>query len=128
MEIAEEICLIVTKWDYFCKKILGDQLVRSVDSIAANVAEGFGRFHYRKNIHFCYYARGSLLKTISCLTKANNRKLINKKGYESLLLSLETIHKKLNGYTKYIGKLMTSDYLQANYQHYKFINIKMEGR
>jgi four helix bundle protein len=46
MEIAEEIWLIVIKWDYFCKKTVGDQLVRSVDSIAANVAEGYGRYHY----------------------------------------------------------------------------------
>ncbi len=109
MEIAEEIWSIVNKWDYFCKKTVGDQLVRAVDSIAANVAEGYGRFHYRENIHFCYYARGSILESKTWLTKANNRDLINKEIYESLLLSLETIHKKLNGYIKSIGKRMTND-------------------
>lgn len=109
MEIAEEVWSIVTKWDYFCKKTVGDQLVRSVDSIAANVAEGYGRFHYRENINFCYYARGSILESKTWLTKANNRDLISKEIYESLLLSLETIHKKLNGYIKSIGKQITNN-------------------
>ena len=109
MDIAEEIWLIVIKWDYFCKKTVGDQLVRSVDSIAANVAEGFGRFHYRENIHFCYYARGALLETRTWLTKANNRNLIKNKEYESLLSSLEITHKKLNGYIKSIGNKITSN-------------------
>ena len=34
---------IVEKWDFFKKKTVGGQFVRSVDSISANIAEGFGR-------------------------------------------------------------------------------------
>jgi hypothetical protein len=48
MEMAENIWVIVTGWDYFAKDTIGKQLVRDVDSIAANLSEGFGRYHYRK--------------------------------------------------------------------------------
>jgi len=32
---------------------LVDQIIRSSRSVAANVAEGFGRYHYQENIQFC---------------------------------------------------------------------------
>ena len=36
------------------------QLRRSICSISANIAEGYGRYHYQENIQFCRQARGSL--------------------------------------------------------------------
>jgi four helix bundle protein len=38
---------------------LVSQLRRSVQSIPANIAEGFGRFYYQEGVRFCYIARGS---------------------------------------------------------------------
>ena len=35
---------IVTKWDYFAKDTVGKQFVKAVDSISANIDEGFGRY------------------------------------------------------------------------------------
>ena len=43
-ELSNYVWKIVVEWDYFFKKTVGDQLVRSVDSIFANIAEGFGRY------------------------------------------------------------------------------------
>lgn len=37
-----------------------DQLRRAVSSITANIAEGFGRYHFKDKIHFYYQARGSV--------------------------------------------------------------------
>lgn len=34
---------IVINWDWFPKKTIGGQFVEAVDSISANIAEGFGR-------------------------------------------------------------------------------------
>lgn len=45
------------------KKIIGDQMITSVDSVGANVAEGYGRFHFLDKIKFFYNARGSLLES-----------------------------------------------------------------
>lgn len=41
------------------KKILGDQFIRSTDSIGANIAEGYSRFHYLDKVRFYYNARAS---------------------------------------------------------------------
>jgi four helix bundle protein len=52
-------------WGIFCrmnfedKKHIGDQFLRAVDSIGANVAEGYGRYHYLDKVRFYYNSRGS---------------------------------------------------------------------
>jgi four helix bundle protein len=82
MEMAERIWEIVLKWDYFQKDTMGKQLVRAADSIAANLSEGFGRYHYKENVNFSYYSRGSLFETKTWLTKAHNRNLIPDDSFE----------------------------------------------
>jgi four helix bundle protein len=79
---------------------LGKQLTSSVDSISANIAEGYGRYFVRENINFCFYARGSLLETKSWIRKAQARGLIDDKESMQLMSDLEEIHRKLNGYIK----------------------------
>jgi four helix bundle protein len=57
MDIGERIWKIVVDWDYFSKDTIGKQLVKAIDSVAANLSEGFGRFFYKENKQFGYYAR-----------------------------------------------------------------------
>jgi four helix bundle protein len=52
MEIGDIVWNIVTKWEYFEKKTLGVQLVDAADSIALNISEGYGRFHFKENKNF----------------------------------------------------------------------------
>jgi four helix bundle protein len=47
---------------------LSDQLIRAARSVTANIAEGYGRFHYQENIQFVRHARGSLFEVIDHLT------------------------------------------------------------
>lgn len=107
MELAEKVWNIVTGWDYFSKDTVGKQLIRAVDSIAANLSEGFGRYHYRENKNFGYYSRGSLYETKTWLTKAHNRHLIKEEDFDSFLKSIDEIGIKLNNYIKSIGKTPT---------------------
>lgn len=102
--ISDKIWNIVTGWEYFAKDTIGKQLCRAADSISANIAEGYGRYHFKENKHFCYYSRGSILEVKSFLRKSKNRKLISDEIYQALYLELQTIHLKLNAYIKYIGK------------------------
>ena len=44
INLSHYIWDIVIKWDYFAKDTVGKQYIRAVDSIAANIAEGFGRY------------------------------------------------------------------------------------
>jgi four helix bundle protein len=45
--------------DFMDKKHIGDQFLRSVDSIGANIAEGYGRFYYLDKVRFYYNSRAS---------------------------------------------------------------------
>ena len=104
MELSEEIWGVVIGWDYFQKDTVGKQLVRATDSIAANLSEGLGRYHYKEARNFSYYARGSLFETKTWLIKAKSRKLIAENIVDDLLNKLETVGKMINAYIKTIGK------------------------
>lgn len=102
-DFSNRVWDIVMTWDFFAKDTVGKQIMRSADSIGANIAEGFGRYHYKENKNFCYFSRGSIIETKSFLKKSNTRNLIDNDTYQSLLQQLETIHLKLNIYIKFIG-------------------------
>jgi four helix bundle protein len=57
--IADAAWKSVAGWDAFARDAMGKQLVRAADSIGANIAEAYGRFHYGEKLTFFYYARGS---------------------------------------------------------------------
>lgn len=59
--LADGIWFIVVTWDYLAKDTVGKQIVRSADSIGANIAEGTGNF--QDNRRFIRMARGSLYET-----------------------------------------------------------------
>ncbi|MCZ4222226.1 four helix bundle protein [Pedobacter rhodius] len=103
-DLSNEIWDITTKWDFFAKDTVGKQICRAADSISANIAEGYRRFHFKENKNFCYYSRGSILETKSFLRKMRHRGLVSEEIYAQLFNKLETIHIKLNDYLKYIGK------------------------
>lgn len=109
MEMGEVVWSIVIKWDYFTKDTIGKQLVRSADSVAANLSEGFGRYHFKEAKNFSYYSRGSLFETKTWLTKAHNRNLISDSEYENFMNSIDIIGIKLNNYIKSIGNKAPND-------------------
>jgi four helix bundle protein len=84
MEMGEKVWNIVVGWNYFAKDTIGKQLVRAVDSVASNLSEGFGRYHFKETINFGYYSRGSLYETRTWLTKAHNRGLITGEVFNQL--------------------------------------------
>jgi four helix bundle protein len=104
MKIGESIWGIVDKWSFFHRDTVGKQMVRSADSIAANISEGFGRYHYKENKQFVYYSRGSLYETKTWVVKAHSRGLISDDLFTSLTQDLEALGVKLNNYLHSIGK------------------------
>ncbi len=103
MNLGDQVWKIVDGWDKFEKLTVGSQIVKSVDSIAANIAEGFGRFHYKDAKNFYYYARGSLFETQTWIQKSNNRGLINDRDSIQILNDLKDLGVKLNNYIKATG-------------------------
>jgi len=94
---------LVMDWDVFRKDTIGKQIVRSADSISANIAEGYGRFYYKESKQFFFYSRGSIQETKSWLSKCKRRKIIEPAMAEELLHEAEKILAKLNGYIKFIA-------------------------
>jgi four helix bundle protein len=103
MEIGELVWGIVEKWNYYQKDTLGKQFTKSADSIALNISEGYGRFHYAENRNFCWYSRGSAFETGTAMKKAANRKLLSDREYELLKSKMLLYFKLINPYIKSIG-------------------------
>lgn len=103
MSLGEDVWKAVAQWNYFEKDTIGKQLVRSSDSIAANLAEGLGRYHYKESKNFSYYSRGSLFETQTWLTKAHSRKLITDEQFDKFKEDMRQIGKMINGYINSIG-------------------------
>lgn len=97
-KLADLIWEIVLQWDYFAKSTVGMQMVDAADSIAANIAEGCGRFNYRDNAKFIKIARGSPYETKNWLRRAYNRKLLTDVQIEKLKPILEKLLPKLSAY------------------------------
>lgn len=87
---------IVIKWDIFSKQTLGEQFVDSVDSISANIAEGFGRYHKKDKIKFYRYSQGSLSESLDWNQKAKVRKLLTEDEYNYIFSELQKLPKALN--------------------------------
>lgn len=103
-ELADEIWSIVAGWNNFAKDTVGKQIVRSADSIGANIAEGEGRGSFQDNRRFCRIARGSLQETQHWLRRAYKRNLLSKEQIEKLKPLIEKLSPSLNAYLTSIGK------------------------
>jgi four helix bundle protein len=82
--------------------LLKDQVLRASRSITANIAEGFGRYHYQENIQFCRQARGSLAETLEHLITAFDEQYIGKEILEAINKDYKLCLKEINGYIKYL--------------------------
>jgi four helix bundle protein len=103
-EIADVIWDVTVSWNNFARDTVGKQLVRSADSIGANIAEGDGRGTYQENRRFIRIARGSLNETKHWLRRAFKRNLLTKHQTEQLRPLLEELSPRLNAYLRSIGK------------------------
>ncbi|MCF8303939.1 MAG: four helix bundle protein [Bacteroidales bacterium] len=85
---------------------IGNQFPDSSDSIGANIAEGYGRYHYKESINFNNYARGSAFESRFWLSILIKRGLINQENYNELHQLLDQLIIKINGYNKYLRSKM----------------------
>lgn len=104
LNFSNKIWNICLKWNSFVSNTVGYQIVKAADSISANLAEGYGRFHLKDNIHFCYYSRGSLEETKDRLLKSKTRNLISENTYQELTKEIVIIAKQLNKYITSLKK------------------------
>ena len=104
-KLADDIWNTVLHWEEFPKATIGKQIVRSVDSIGANIAEDFGRYNFQDNRRFVRIARGSLNETRHWLTRAYKRNLLTNEEVDKLKPIIEELSPKLTAYLNSIGNL-----------------------
>src|SRR5687768_14769729 len=106
-KLADHIWQVVLTWNNFARDTVGKQVVRSADSIGANLSEGSGRGRYLDNKRFVRMARGSLNETQHWLRRAYKRNLLTKLQVEKLKPIIAELGPCLNAYLKSIGVAST---------------------
>jgi four helix bundle protein len=107
--LSDEVWSVATQWDNFSRDTIGKQMVRSADSIGANIAEGSGRGSYQDNRRFVRVARGSLNETKHWLRRTYKRNLLNDEQINALKIIIDELSPKLNAYLQSIGKTSNPD-------------------
>jgi four helix bundle protein len=87
---------------------LAAQIKSAAISLTSNIAEGFGRYHYKENVQFCRIARGSACELMDHLTTCLDEGYIPMAQHEELAQELGTFLRVLNAYIKAIGPTETS--------------------
>ena len=83
---------------------LGSQMRKAGVSCTANIAEGYGRFHFQENIQFCRISRGSIYETQDHLVTCLDNDYITKEKYDSVWAISEDAVRVLDGYIRYLKK------------------------
>jgi four helix bundle protein len=99
----------------FCQRLpreeqwrLGDQMIRAARSVTANLAEGFGRYHYQDSIQMFRIARGSLFELLDHLVVATDNRYLPEAQFKAYEERIESGLRLLNGYMRYLQKRKTS--------------------
>lgn len=95
-ELSRIAWVIYEKLEWRIKKIMGDQFIESTDSVSANIAEGYGRFHYLDKVKFYYNARGSLLESRNWLDLLKERKFLEEEDERKYLIYYKELRPAMN--------------------------------
>lgn len=102
--LRKQLSILVKAFPSEEKYRLCDQIIRASRSVTANIAEGFGRFHYQENIQFCRQSRGSLYELIDHLIVASDEKYITIEQLNDFKKEIHECLAILNGFINYLSK------------------------
>jgi four helix bundle protein len=103
-DLSNEIWEVVIKWDFFAKDTVGKQLVRSADSISANIAEGFGRYSKKDKVKFYRISLASLEESCDWLRKSSVRSLISENEKSIMLMKFTEIKMEIYHLIKFTNE------------------------
>ena len=102
--LSDRIWSIVFSWERLAQDTVGKQIIRSTDSIGANIAEGSGRGTDRDYLRFLRMARGSMYETKHWLRRSFSRNLLTKDEVDEIMLLTRELTPKLNAYIRAVGE------------------------
>jgi len=100
--LRKKLSLLVKTFPAEEKFRLIDQILRASRSVTANIAEGFGRFHYQEYIQYCRQNRGSLYEIIDHLIVAAEEKYITEAQLKEIRKEVNECLAVLNGFINYL--------------------------
>jgi four helix bundle protein len=103
-ELRRLIYRIATQLPETEKYNLTKQLRRVAISITANIAEGYGRFHYQENIQFCRQSRASLYECEDHLITCLDEGYCDKETFDQSLKLIVETRKILDGYIRFLSQ------------------------
>ena len=107
-QLAEELILEIYKAskNFPKEEIYGvtSQLRRSAVSVAINIAEAYGRYHFKDKALFLYNARGSLLETKSLIMICFKLGFLREKSEKELVAKIDKLGVKINNFISYLKK------------------------
>mgnify|MGYP001251838552 FL=1 len=83
---------------------LTPQIIRAIRSVTHNIAEVYGRFHYKENAQFCRISRGSLYEVLDQMIIAKEEGYISENELHEIRIDILDAIKILNGYINYLVK------------------------
>ena len=84
---------IVITWNILARDTIGKQFVRTVDSISANIAEGFGRYTKKDKINFYRISFASIL--------------VSQEQYAHILTELTDLPREIHNLIKFTNERLT---------------------
>ena len=84
-------------------------MIRAARSVTANIAEGFGRYHYKESIQQFRIARGSLYELLDHIVVALDNNYMNGEEFKEQEKRIESGVKLLNGYVRYLKTRKETD-------------------
>lgn len=102
IEIGDKIWNLVIEWDNFSRKNIGSQLLRAIDSVGANISEGYGRGSKIDNARFVKIARGSFFETKYWLSISKRRKMLSDTEVIEIASEIENLLPRLSAYINYL--------------------------
>ena len=88
---------------------LVSQMRRASRSVTHNIAEGYGRFHFRENIQFCRFSRGSLYELLDQFIAAYDENYISEEAFKNYRKQVMECLAILNGYINYLKRSINND-------------------
>lgn len=95
-ELSNYVWEVVVNWEYFTRDTVGKQYVKAVDSISANIAEGFGRYHKKEKVHFYRYSYGSIKESMDWTLKSKKRNLLSESNFDYIYEKLDQLPKEIH--------------------------------
>ncbi len=103
-KLSDLVWDMVIKWNTFPRNTVGGQYVEAVDSVSANISEGYGCGSFADRSRFAKISRGSLFETVHWTKKSKRRKLLTDKESKKIFDIIDILLPKLSSYINYLDE------------------------